>query len=260
MGAVETFKHVDVVDLDPTMLQVLDFMPVVAKKIKSPNLKFTEADGLTFLRTKNRRYDLIINNVPSPVYFAAAKLWSREAIEAVYDSLEDNGIFAQWLDGELSLENINILLQTSQDLFKHCDMFYLQLNFYSLVCSKGDHPLTLHEHPTTAPALMQTDAKSYAEFFETLRFPAINTTPQNSEAPMNTLNQPYMDVLVARKPPGWVGNDLIDNIVVYFNLHQYVNPEKALKSPEVDKRCRLLNSWIFRKEFKDGGELCSPIF
>ncbi|UYL08364.1 hypothetical protein B9G69_015080 [Bdellovibrio sp. SKB1291214] len=260
MGSADTFKHVDVIDLDPTMLKVLDFMPLVAKKVRSPNVKFTEADGLTFLRTQNRRYDLIINNVPSPVYFAAAKLWSREAIEAVYESLEEDGIFAQWLDGELSLENINIQLQTSQDLFKHCDMFYLQFNFYSLVCSKGDRALSLHKHPEAAANLMQTDTVSYSQFFEALRFPAVNTAPQNSLAPSNTLDQPYMDVLVARNPPGWVGNDSQDNVVTYFNLAQYVNPDLALKSPEVDKRCRLFNSWIFRKEFKDNGELCSPIF
>ncbi|QDK45263.1 hypothetical protein DOM22_08905 [Bdellovibrio sp. ZAP7] len=260
MGAAELFSHVDVVDLDPTMLKVLDFMPLVAEKVKSKNVKFTEADGLTFLRTQKRRYDLIINNVPSPVYFAAAKLWSREALEGVYDSLEDDGIFAQWLDGELSLESVNILLQTSQDLFKHCDMFYLQFNFYSLVCSKGDHPLTLHEHPSAAANLMQTDTRSYADFFEALRFPAVNTTPQNPNAPMNTLDQPYMDVLVAQRPPGWVGDQTRDNIVQYFKLYEQVDQEAALKSPAIDKKCRIFSNWIFHKEFKDKGEPCSRIF
>ncbi|WP_413294221.1 spermidine synthase [Bdellovibrio sp. HCB185ZH] len=260
MGAADLFTHVDVVDLDPTMLKVLDFMPLVAEKVKSKNVKFTEADGLTFLRTQKLKYDLIVNNVPSPVYFAAAKLWSREALEAVYDSLADHGIFAQWLDGELSLESINILLQTSQDLFKHCDMFYLQFNFYSLVCSKGDHPLTLHKHPPASAKLMQTDSQSYADFFEALRFPAVNTTPQNPDVPMNTLDQPYMDVLVARRPPGWVGDPTRDNIVQYYKLYELVDQEAALKSPAMDKKCRIFSNWIFHKEFKDKGEACSRIF
>lgn len=260
MGSAELFSHVDVIDLDPTMLKVLEFMPKVAEKLKSKNVKFTEADGLTFLRTQNQRYDLIVNNVPSPVYFAAAKLWSREALEGVYESLEDDGIFAQWLDGELNLESINILLQTSQDLFKHCDLFYLQFNFYSLVCSKGEHPLTLHAHPDAAANLMQTDPKNYADFFDALRFPAVATAPQNSDSPINDLNNPYLDVYVAQRPPGWVGDQTKDNVVEYFRLREQVNPEAALKSPAMDKRCRLINSWIFHKEFKDTEEICSPIF
>ncbi|WP_413561228.1 hypothetical protein [Bdellovibrio sp. HCB209] len=259
MGAAEMFAHTDVVDLDTTMLRVMDYMKPVAQRLKSDKVKFTEADGLTYLRQNKQRYDLIVNNVPSPVYFAAAKLWSREALEAIYESLEDDGIFAQWFDGELDQESINIQLETSQDLFKHCDLFYLQFNFYSFVCSKGDNPLKVKAHPAKSAEIMETTPELYAEYFDSLKF-TVSTIPTTPGGPTNTLNNPYMDVLVARNPPGWLLNDLTDNVAKYFKLSQQVNAEAALNSPLMDKKCRNLNSWIFHKRFNKSDEICAPIF
>ncbi|MBO9666562.1 MAG: hypothetical protein J7501_07075 [Bdellovibrio sp.] len=261
MGSAATFNHTDIVDLDPTMLQVVEFMKPVAQRLHSKKVKFIEADGLTFLRTNQQSYDLIINNVPSPVYFTAAKLWSREALQSVYDSLTEDGIFAQWLDGELTPESLDILMQTSQGLFTHCDMFFLNYNFYSLVCSKGDKPLTLKTHPEIAATLMQTTPELYSQFFEGLRWPAVPIKPQHKDVPMNTLDRPYMDVLVAISPPGWLNNDKVDHVAARFELPQLLTPQPGKTfPPEMEKKCRLMAEWIYHHKFQIFGEQCAPLF
>ncbi|WP_413578417.1 hypothetical protein ACLVWU_07750 [Bdellovibrio sp. HCB290] len=251
LGSELLFAHTDIVDLDPTMLQVAGSLKFVANRLlNNPKVTFTEADGLTFLRTTKKKYDLIYNNVPSPVYFAAAKLWSREALQAVSDALHDDGIFAQWLDGEISPVALDSLIRSSEDLFSHCDLYLLNIEFYSLVCSKGQAPLHFKGYPESLAPLMQTGPAVFSDFLQALRFPAVPVKAHDPEVPINTLDKPLMDVLVSQNPPGWLHNTRKDSVAERFKLKDTVSGPK----------CSRIRGWIYNRHFVEAPGDCAELF
>ncbi|WP_413587366.1 hypothetical protein [Bdellovibrio sp. HCB274] len=255
LGSELLFAHTDIVDLDPTMLQVAGSLKFVAQRLlNNPKVTFTEADGLTFLRTTKKKYDLIYNNVPSPVYFAAAKLWSREALQAVSDALNDDGIFAQWLDGEISPVALDSLIRSSEDLFSHCDLYLLNIEFYSLVCSKGEKPLQFKSYPGSLAKLMQTQPAVFSDFLQALRFPAVPMKAHDPEVPINTLDQPLMDVLVSQNPPGWLHNARKDSVALRFKLKDTVT------GPTAGPKCSRILGWIYNRHFVESPGDCAELF
>ncbi len=263
LASADLFKQTDIVDLDPTMLQVAGSLKFVADKLlHNPQVKFTEADGLTYLRTTPKKYDLIINNVPSPVYFAAAKLWSREALQAVYERLNDNGIFAQWLDGEISQDSLDSLMQTQKDLFHRCDLIMLNFEFYSLICSKGEAPLQHKGYPPSLATFFNSTPEKLDKFTNALRFPGVAIAPLNEDAPMNTLDQPHMDVLVAQNPPGWLYNSRFDSVAMRYKIPEAVSnyPEFTPTTPEKQERCSLMKGWLRLRTFEPEGGSCAELF
>ncbi|MEK2690547.1 hypothetical protein [Bdellovibrio sp. GT3] len=251
LGAEQLFAHTDIVDLDPTMLKVAGSLKFVADKLlHNPKVTFTEADGLTYLRTTKKKYDLIYNNVPSPVYFAAAKLWTREALQAVSSALHDDGIFAQWLDGEISPLALDSLIRSSEDLFSQCDLYLLNIEFYSLVCSKGAAPLKFKTYPDSLASLMQTTPLTFNAFLQALQFPKVPMKAVDPDVPLNTLDKPLMDVLVAQNPPGWLHNARKDSVAARFKIGEALTPEK----------CSRIRGWLFNRHFVEAPGDCAELF
>ena len=101
LAAREVFKHksvqrVDLVDLDPEMTRIFSTLPVLAKlnkgSLEDPRLTIFNEDAQKFLERGERRYDVIIIDLPDPNNEGLGKLYSRSFYRLAAGSLTPTGV------------------------------------------------------------------------------------------------------------------------------------------------------------------------
>lgn len=100
LAQVETMEHVDVVELEPSILRVAEACaPVNHDVLMNPKVEVILGDGRELLLTTDRRYDVIFSEPSNPYRAGISSLYSREFYEAARDRLREGGLFLQWLQG-----------------------------------------------------------------------------------------------------------------------------------------------------------------
>ncbi|HEX9982529.1 MAG TPA: fused MFS/spermidine synthase [Thermoanaerobaculia bacterium] len=98
LARVPTMKRVDVVELEPAVLEVARVCdPVNGGALRNPKLHVTIADAREVLLATRERYDLIASEPSNPYRAGVASLFTREFYEAVGERLEPGGMFLQWV-------------------------------------------------------------------------------------------------------------------------------------------------------------------
>jgi predicted membrane-bound spermidine synthase len=98
LGRVPTLERVDVVELEPAILDVArDCAPVNEAVLDNPKVHVTLADAREVLRTANDRYDLVFSEPSNPYRAGISSMWTLEFYRAIAERLEPNGLFVQWL-------------------------------------------------------------------------------------------------------------------------------------------------------------------
>lgn len=115
------FERTDVVDIGATV-------PAILRSLRRENYDLLEAPGVDYhpmdailapQRFAGERYDVIFCTV-NPVYVnRAAKLYTREYIEALRGLLAPDGILVSWSDSSVSPEANQILINTMGAPFAH---------------------------------------------------------------------------------------------------------------------------------------------
>ncbi|HEY8073316.1 MAG TPA: fused MFS/spermidine synthase [Labilithrix sp.] len=98
LGRVPTIDKVDVVELEPAILDVArDCAPVNEHVLDNPKVHVTLADAREALRTSRERYDLVFSEPSNPYRAGISSLWTVEFYRAAAERLQPSGIFAQWV-------------------------------------------------------------------------------------------------------------------------------------------------------------------
>ncbi|HEX7155073.1 MAG TPA: fused MFS/spermidine synthase [Thermoanaerobaculia bacterium] len=98
LGVVPTMQRVDVVELEPAVLEVARVCdPVNAGAMRNPKLHITIADAREVLLATRERYDLIASEPSNPYRAGIASLFTHEFYEAVAGRLQPGGMFMQWV-------------------------------------------------------------------------------------------------------------------------------------------------------------------
>lgn len=257
MGPAKVFNQLDIVDIDPTMTKLTSKL-AAKESFQQPNVKFIEADGLTYLRRHLQKYDLIINNVPSPVYFASGKLWTREAFQAISESLNNNGVFFQWLSAEFNERELPVVWQTMRDYFPRCDLYTLGYHFHGLVCAKNTaKELKFSEAPAEKLApLLNMSASDYLKLLANISFHDIELPAPAAGTPFHTLDQPYLEMLTSQRPPGWSREQTTDEVVSALGIPDKLRSK--LNQQELFAKCHAITQWLgFDTEM--GPESCKKL-
>ncbi len=98
-GVAQALKYpkltIDYAELDP---QVIDLaarhIPPEASVLQDPRVRVRYGDGRLLLSQSNRRYDLIILNLPDPRTLQLNRFYTREFFQIVKDHLEPVGVFS----------------------------------------------------------------------------------------------------------------------------------------------------------------------
>lgn len=152
VAAAKTSKYVTAVEINPAVFKYLPrFNDFNRGLLDLKNLELILDDGYSHLLKSQESYDLILNNVPTPQYSVASSIWTKEFLIQVKSRLTEKGVYAQWLNGNMNLASIKIMLATLQSSFEHCALAILGSKYFNLICS--DHPLVIHSDTASVESL-----------------------------------------------------------------------------------------------------------
>ncbi len=115
----ESVKHIDVVELDPTVAKAAEiFSPGALNAMGDERVRLIIDDGRSFIEGTRENYDVIIC-APSQVWVAGvANLFTTEFIKAARSRLAPGGILFQWTQGyKLPRSEFKTIIRTFQGIF-----------------------------------------------------------------------------------------------------------------------------------------------
>lgn len=125
-----------VVDICPDVIDTLKFFSNYNSNVfTKTNWIFIEDDGRNFLKSYKGKFDIIIADATHPASSESWMLFSKEFYKTVYEKLENDGIFAQWIP----LHNLEIydyvsIIKTLDYVFSNVTI--LITGIYTLAISK----------------------------------------------------------------------------------------------------------------------------
>ena len=98
LGSVPSIQRVDVVELEPAVLQVAKACAAVNRDVlHNPKVHIRIGDAREVLLAARDRYDIIFSEPSNPYRAGIASLFTEEFYRAAASRLNDDGIFLQWV-------------------------------------------------------------------------------------------------------------------------------------------------------------------
>ena len=139
------FDHTDVVEINPVVRDNQFRMKQWNFDIEhNPRVNIVVDDGIHYIQTVDKKYDMILNTVTSPLYFSSSKLYTLDFFEKIKHRLNPDGIYLTWMDTRIGSEGARIILNTLKQRFAHCSILFVKSGYYLLVAS--EKPVRL-QHP-----------------------------------------------------------------------------------------------------------------
>ena len=140
MAAVEEMTAVDVVELEPVVLEITRRCSQINRDaLQNPKLTLHFNDAREFLLTSKKQYDLIVSEPSNPYRAGIANLYTREFYDSVSTRLNPEGLFLQWLQGyEVDDRTVQIVLQTVRSVFPEVQIWQTKARDMVLVCGKSE--------------------------------------------------------------------------------------------------------------------------
>ena len=156
LGAIKTIERVDVVELEPLVLDVARAcVPVNRDVLANPKVRVTIGDAREMLLTTRDRYDIIASEPSNPFRAGIASLFTVEYYRAAADRLTDDGVFAQWVQGyEIDAPTLRTIYATLAAVFPQVETWQTSGGDLALLASKrpgGYHAAALRARITEAP-------------------------------------------------------------------------------------------------------------
>ncbi len=140
LGAVPSMERVDVIELEPLVLEVARASEAVNHGVlRNPRVHVTIADARETLLTTRDRFDVIASEPSNPFRAGIASLFTSEFYRAARERLTDNGIFAQWVQGyEIDARTLRTIYATLAEVFPQIETW--QTNHGDLVLIASTRP------------------------------------------------------------------------------------------------------------------------
>jgi spermidine synthase len=220
-------KSLECVELEPATVNASRFFEHVNNRpLEDARLRLIIDDARTYLRVTPARYDIIVSEPSHPWVPGVANLFTREFFELGRNRLNDEGVFAQWVQiYQLSTESLRSVLATYQSVFPHVLVFRVGgvTKGKDLILLGSRAPLTLDllaarmQDPRMAAELLRIsikgpgDIESWYVCDETQLSPAVagavintddnmrveNRAPREAFLPLMETNAAWIDRLAA---------------------------------------------------------------
>jgi spermidine synthase len=137
LGAVPGVEHVDVVELEPAILEVARMCAAGNEDVLSnPKVRISIGDAREALLTTPSRYDLIFSEPSNPYRAGIASLYTVEFYEACAKRLNPDGLFIQWLQGyEVDGQTVRTVYATLAQVFPAVETWRTQSGDMLLMAS-----------------------------------------------------------------------------------------------------------------------------
>lgn len=123
LGAVPGMERVDVVELEPAIVEVAKrCAPVNQNALQNPKLHLTIGDAREVLLTTRDKYDIIVSEPSNPYRAGVAGLFTREYYQSVDRCLRPGGMFFQWVQAyEVDSRTMQIFYDTLGSVFSNIE-------------------------------------------------------------------------------------------------------------------------------------------
>ena len=157
-GIAEALKHptvgrIDYVELDPALIGMArQFLPSqVSAALADPRVRVHYADGRSYLRASNEKFDAIVLNLPDPQTAQLNRFYTAEFFRSAHGHLAPGGLLA------FELRSSEETLSPEQADFLRCIERTLREVFPYTVAIPGD---TIHFFAATAPNVLTGDPQT----------------------------------------------------------------------------------------------------
>ena len=139
LAAVPTIERVDVVELEPVVLQVARACALVNHNaMTNPKVHVVIGDAREALLTTRDRYDVIASEPSNPFRAGIASLFTEEYYRAARERLTPDGVFAQWVQAyEIDAPTLRTIYATLNAVFPSVETW--QTNHGDLVLLAAQH-------------------------------------------------------------------------------------------------------------------------
>ncbi|MBN2495188.1 MAG: fused MFS/spermidine synthase [Deltaproteobacteria bacterium] len=137
LGAIPSIERVDVVELEPAILEVARACtPVNRDVMHNPKVHISIGDAREVLLTTFRKYDLVFSEPSNPYRAGIASLFTREYYQSIAERLEDGGLFVQWVQGyEVDARTVRTIYATLASVFDSIETWRVQRSDLLLIAS-----------------------------------------------------------------------------------------------------------------------------
>jgi spermidine synthase len=142
LGAVPGMESVDVVELEPAILDVARRCALVNKDVlNNPKVRVFIGDAREVLQTTPQRYDLIFSEPSNPYRAGIASLYSQEFYRSVSKRLVARGIFVQWVQAyEIDAQTVRTVMATLRSVFPYVETWTGEVSDLLLLASNEPIP------------------------------------------------------------------------------------------------------------------------
>ncbi|MBI4826444.1 MAG: tetratricopeptide repeat protein [Nitrospirae bacterium] len=198
------FDHLDVVEISPIIIEKQMLLSKHNFDIASrKNVNIISDDGIRYTKITDRKYDLILNTVTSPLYFSSSKLYTVDFFRDVKSKLKDGGIYTTWLDSRVGNDGTDIILKSLRSEFKYCWVAIMRPSYFLLLCS--DEPLQLRQEDNISSnkGLKDFFLREHSIDIKTLRYAFVSANAfdhisAGSKVPLNSLDHPELEFEISR--------------------------------------------------------------
>lgn len=138
LAAVRSMEQVDVVELEPAILEVARLCdPVNQHAMDNPVVRVATGDAREVLMAGRGRYDVIFSEPSNPYRAGVASLFTREFYDAVASRLEPDGLFLQWVQAyEVDERTISTVIATLAAVLPEVEVWQVHQIDLLLVASR----------------------------------------------------------------------------------------------------------------------------
>jgi spermidine synthase len=142
LAAVASIERVDVVELEPAVLEVArQCAPVNGDVLHNAKVRILIGDARELLLTSRTRYDVIFSEPSNPYRAGISSLFTREFYGAVASRLSKGGVFAQWLQAyEVDGKTVRTSYATLASVFPSVESWFTKKDDLLLVASAQPIP------------------------------------------------------------------------------------------------------------------------
>ncbi len=159
LADIDSVEHVDVMELEPAMLEVARRSSLANRNVlENKKVKMIIGDARESLMTSKQKYDIIFSEPSNPYRAGIASLYTEEYYHAVYDRLQPDGYFSQWVQAyDVDSETLYVITATLSTVFQEVEVWQTKLNDLIFVCSKSKK---MHSMPALRDRLASEPFKS----------------------------------------------------------------------------------------------------
>jgi spermidine synthase len=138
-------EHLEVIEIEKAMVEASRFFDHVNNRpLDDPRMRLIESDGRNFLEYSRKTYDVIVSEPSNPWIAGVSSLFTVEHFERVKRKLDDDGVFAQWVQlYELRPENVQRIFATFMSVFDHVQAFSSKAKSTDLILIGSHKPIVM---------------------------------------------------------------------------------------------------------------------